>query len=94
MKHVYTKGPLSWCKNASKEIRKKGFDAYARLNVLRTVHMSKMVKKYMANQNDSHLSSNHGLKHSTSLADLHWSALRIGLYLDPSTIQHPLGSSP
>ena len=45
----------------------------------------------MANQNDGHSFYDHGLKHSTSLADPRRSAPRIGFHLDPSTMQRPLG---
>ena len=43
----------------------------------------------MANRNDGYPSYDHSLKHSTSLVDLRWSALRIGFRLDPSTMQRP-----
>ena len=35
------------------------------------------VIRYMANQNDGHSSSNHGLKCNTSSIDPHWPALKI-----------------
>ena len=41
MKHAYTKGPIFQCRSVSKVIRKKDFDAHARLNGLVTVCMSK-----------------------------------------------------
>ena len=47
----------------------------------------------MANRNDGHPSYDHGLKHSTSLVDPRWSALRIGFHLDPSIMLRPLGST-
>ena len=47
----------------------------------------------MANRNDGHPSCDHGLKHSTFLADPHWSAPRIGFHLNPSTMQRLLGST-
>ena len=48
----------------------------------------------MANQNDGHPSCDHGFKHNTSLVDPHWSALRIGFHLNPSTMQRPLELTP
>ena len=40
-----TKGSLSWYRNVSKAIRKKGFDAHAKLNGLAMVCMSKWNNK-------------------------------------------------
>ena len=40
------------------------------------------VIRHMANRNDGHPSSNHGLKCNTSSIDPHWSALRINFYLN------------
>ena len=41
MMHAYTKEPLSWCKKMSKAIRKKDYNAHARLNGLAMIYMSK-----------------------------------------------------
>ena len=69
--HAYIKGPLSQCENVSKTIRKKDYNKHVRLNGLATDYVSKGNNKVMANQNDGHPSYDHGLKHSTSLADPH-----------------------
>ena len=38
--HAYIKGPLSRCENVSKAIRKKGYNAHARLKGLATDYIS------------------------------------------------------
>ena len=39
--HAYIKGLLSRCRNVSKAIKKKNYNAHARLNGLATVYISK-----------------------------------------------------
>ena len=74
-------------------MRINGYDARARLNGLTMVYISIKVIRYKANQNEGHLSYNHGLKHNTSSTNPHWSALRTSFRLDLSTIQPTLEST-
>ena len=46
--HAYTKGPLSRSENVSKAIRKKSYNAHARLNGLATDYVSQRNNKVMA----------------------------------------------
>ena len=64
----------------------KGYDACARLNRLAMVYMSIGVIRYKDDQNESHSSYDHDLKHDISLANLHRSGPRIDFYLDMSIV--------